>query len=474
MRLSLIIFFLISCVGTFAQSPYDSTKNRQTQSAYGYDVGNYSFKTVVLPRDTVKMAVKDSGAIAFKGGFVWKYSGYMWNKVGSIDDAYVSGSMQNDSTLRLVKGDGSYDEFLIPGSGGGSGGTVTTGYGINGDGSGGSPLVADSTEIVSHDRFYNVLADYLNVTAAVSSNVFYGRTASGSGVASFINLSGLDSSNNSRWHTVGYYDGRYAPIGSAVNSIAAIGSTPNANGMTFTGGVLNLEPADNTYGGVLTAGAQTIGGNKTFSGQTQFNGNISTGTGPYSLNLSGISSITTRSGHQIFGPTNINNNTILNVIGNLLNTSNANIRGVRIFGGITLGYIAGGTQQIEGLRIDPVFNTTGGTTTYYGINLEPTVTSTTGLTFYGFRNTRGHNILNTSGESTLVGGSTPTSSAKFEVQSITQGSLAAPRMTKSERNAISSPVAGLLVIVTGETGGEYLSLYNANQTRWEKVNTTAD
>ncbi len=36
------------------------------------------------------------------------------------------------------------------------------------------------------------------------------------------------------------------------------------------------------------------------------------------------------------------------------------------------------------------------------------------------------------------------------------------------------PADGLLVEVTGETGGTYLSLYNANTPGWEKVSTTAD
>jgi hypothetical protein len=64
-------------------------------------------------------------------------------------------------------------------------------------------------------------------------------------------------------------------------------------------------------------------------------------------------------------------------------------------------------------------------------------------------------------------------SAALSVNSNSKG-VVIPRMTKAQRNAIASPVMGLMVIVYGETGGEYLSLYNANQTRWEKVNTTAD
>lgn len=48
-------------------------------------------------------------------------------------------------------------------------------------------------------------------------------------------------------------------------TLAAIGSTPNANGATLTGQVLNLEPASDTFGGVVTTGAQTLAGVKTFS-----------------------------------------------------------------------------------------------------------------------------------------------------------------------------------------------------------------
>lgn len=52
--------------------------------------------------------------------------------------------------------------------------------------------------------------------------------------------------------------------GSGVTGLAAIGATPNANGATVSGLTLNLEPASNTFGGVLTTGAQSIAGQKTF------------------------------------------------------------------------------------------------------------------------------------------------------------------------------------------------------------------
>jgi hypothetical protein len=48
-------------------------------------------------------------------------------------------------------------------------------------------------------------------------------------------------------------------------TLSAIGSTPNANGSTITGTVLNLQPANASFGGVITTGSQTIAGAKTLS-----------------------------------------------------------------------------------------------------------------------------------------------------------------------------------------------------------------
>ena len=50
-----------------------------------------------------------------------------------------------------------------------------------------------------------------------------------------------------------------------VISFGTIGTTPNANGGTITAGVIHLQPASDTTGGVLTALAQEIGGDKTFT-----------------------------------------------------------------------------------------------------------------------------------------------------------------------------------------------------------------
>lgn len=50
-----------------------------------------------------------------------------------------------------------------------------------------------------------------------------------------------------------------------VQSLGPVGAVPNANAATLTGTVLNLQPADATNPGAVTAGTQTFGGTKTFS-----------------------------------------------------------------------------------------------------------------------------------------------------------------------------------------------------------------
>jgi len=65
----------------------------------------------------------------------------------------------------------------------------------------------------------------------------------------------------------------------AVTTLAAIGSSPNANGATISGNTLNLEPASASFGGVVTTGTQTIAGAKTFSGITTVSNATAAGTG---------------------------------------------------------------------------------------------------------------------------------------------------------------------------------------------------
>jgi len=62
--------------------------------------------------------------------------------------------------------------------------------------------------------------------------------------------------NSSRWVLIAF-TGYLVP--------QAVGSTPNANGVSIVGNKITLQPANNTNPGILTATAQALGGQKTFT-----------------------------------------------------------------------------------------------------------------------------------------------------------------------------------------------------------------
>ena len=64
-----------------------------------------------------------------------------------------------------------------------------------------------------------------------------------------------------------YFNGTIWVSVSGDISLAAVGTNSNVNAATLTNGnILNLEPANATFPGVVTAGTQTFGGDKTFTG----------------------------------------------------------------------------------------------------------------------------------------------------------------------------------------------------------------
>ncbi len=74
-----------------------------------------------------------------------------------------------------------------------------------------------------------------------------------------------DANGNASWQMTG------------MRSINAIGTNPNANGATLTGNVLNLEPATENYGGIVTATAQNFSGTKHFFSPVTTEGTLTVG-----------------------------------------------------------------------------------------------------------------------------------------------------------------------------------------------------
>jgi hypothetical protein len=113
--------------------------------------------------------------------------------------------------------------------------------------------------------------------------------------------------------------------------------------------------------------------------------------------------------------------------------------------------------------IDIALNATGFDAQNYNLNVDvgglPKLTFDSGGTFARFTNAC----------SVGFGGTPNTACAQVEIQSTTKG-LLLPRMTKAQRDAISSPVAGLAIYQTDNTPG--LRVYNG--VNWMRYTETAD
>lgn len=91
----------------------------------------------------------------------------------------------------------------------------------------------------------NANSDNLSLSVDASDILQYGGAFNASGTVTGSNLSGSNTGDV---------------------TLAAVGSSPNANGASLSGQQLNLQPADATNPGVITTGSQTIAGNKTLNG----------------------------------------------------------------------------------------------------------------------------------------------------------------------------------------------------------------
>jgi len=113
-----ILFFFLSLVLSFtalSQSIYDSSKVLQENNAYGFDFKNVGVRGILkLSRDTTKLAMRDSGSIAYVNRSIYFWDGYKWNP---------SAKKLNDSTFIVGN-----DTMRISGSGAGGGGADGNNY----------------------------------------------------------------------------------------------------------------------------------------------------------------------------------------------------------------------------------------------------------------------------------------------------------------------------------------------------------
>ena len=113
----------------------------------------------------------------------------------------------------------------------------------------------------------------ISITAAASdtsNSVLVQNRTSDSTIAIYLPVQDGSAGASKPYGFLTYTD--WQKIQSAVQTIAigAVGSTPNAYGASIvsdsTSRTIILQPADATHPGIVTAGAQTFGGDKTFAG----------------------------------------------------------------------------------------------------------------------------------------------------------------------------------------------------------------
>lgn len=189
---------------------------------------------------------------------------------------------------------------------------------------------------------------------------------------------------------------------SAVISLSAIGASPNANGATITGNVLNMQPASSSFGGVVTTSAQTLGaGVKTLIQDLVIQGELTTGGDP------GISAGVGPSKDAGTGTTRFGVNTLTVALPTYTGYDNSAF-GYWALKNVTSGYYCNGfgRQALEDL-------TTGSANNAFGWNSVSNLT--TGTANSGF----GHGTLRT-----LVTGSNNTalgSGVMFNIATTSSG-----------------------------------------------------
>ena len=173
-----------------------------------------------------------------------------------------------------------------------------------------------------------------------------------------------------------------APTG--VTTMAAIGSTPNANGASISGVNLNLQPANASFGGVVTTGVQTFAGVKTFSSDISVNENkfgrgagssgsrnIAIGINPLAANTSGTFN-TAIGAYALESNTTSSNNTAIgnNALKNATGSSNTAVGSNALLNATTgIDNTAIGKDALQG-------NTTGSNN--IGIGVVAGANTTTG------------------------------------------------------------------------------------------------
>ena len=372
-----------------------------------------------------------------------------------------------------VNGGGTGLEYFTPSAASGditnggntTGAAVTIGtnddFGLNLETSGVTRMaITGGTGVGGQVTITNVTAN----TNTVSDGLTIQTNSTGTAAASFgggILFRGESSTTDNQdmvrlsaiWTTATHASRASALVYSDVSAGGAI-----AERMRFSSAAINFSQST-TIGG--NSNTVTIGGS---SGQV----NIGSSSG-----LVSISSSSTSTAGILLNPSNVSQAANVVMVGNTNWTGTSGDRPLMNIGAHSFAPTSG-TAIYYAAKITSTINQTGGANgNTYGISVNPTLTAVGG-TYYAIEIAANHasakGIYQTGASTTnnFVGathfGSTsaPNGAAAVEITSTTKG-LLLPRLTTGERDAIGTPVAGLLIY--NSTTGK-LNVYT---TAWEAV-----
>jgi hypothetical protein len=309
-----------------------------------------------------------------------------------------------------------------------------------------------------------------NATTGASNNKILEIIRSGANSSSSIISYGIHSSVTNTGTSSTNYAGYFTASGGTANvGVVAEGTTRGIQGSSsssFGEGVRGSVSSSNSsgvYGTATASSSNGVYGNATAANSTGVKGTVTatTGTNYGSYSEATGSGATTNYGGY-FTATGASTNYGVYATGTTyaLYANNTASSGQ----GITSFVNGSNSRSIEAYN-----SSTSGTN--YGIYAQASGSGGTNnyaLFLNATGATNNYALVTTSGNIGF-GTNTPSSTAIVEISSTTQG-LLLPRMTKTQRDAIGSPVAGLMVYQTDNTPG--LRVYNG--TNWMRYTETAD